>query len=181
MRPAATSAAGIGRGAGGCDTEYLSFDFIHDWDEAARSASFPWFEPVRPAPDLIEAGSRGQGPDGVNQLGVRATFPTGTAEVLTVRLDRAVRFMASRRRRLDSLFGHAITDDDVALPLTITVEQADRVVDVDGRPVQFDGEQIRGAGWWVGTAVLDDAAVHIVADGCTIEALVRCGPHAARR
>jgi len=159
----------------------LSFDFIHDWDEAARSASFPWFEPVRPAPDLIEGGSRGQGPDGVHQLGVRATFPTGSAEILTSRLDGGVRFTAWRRRRVDALLGRAVPDDDVALPLTITVEQADRVIDVDGSPVRFDGEQIRGAGWWVGTAVLDDAAVHIVADGCAIEALVRCGPHATRR
>jgi hypothetical protein len=159
----------------------LSFDFMHDWDESARSASFPWFEPVRPAPDLIEGGSRGQGRDGINQLGVRATFPTGTAEIVTVRLDRAVPFVTSRRHRLDSLLSHAVTEENVDLPLTITVEQADRMVDVDGCPVQFDGEQILGAGWWVGTAVLDDAAIHIVADGCAIEALVRCGPHAPRR
>jgi hypothetical protein len=149
-------------------------DHVQNWNEAAASASFPWYEPVRPAPDLVEEGGFGRSGDEVVRLGIHAQYPTGFVEVSSMKLGPGGTMLASRLQRVSALLDlSALADSgDIVLPLSFTIESADRVIDVDGEPVKFEGEQVRASGRWTGAATLSDAVVVIVAAGCRVDGLV---------
>ncbi len=123
------------------------------WHDSVRAAAFEFFEPVAAGQTSRWAGGFGSGPDGTTSLEVFAQIDGSEVSVDTSLLPRTRHASMRRIVAIDLLWHFVIADEaELELPMAITIVGDDRVIDVDGSPVKFEGVRVDGDSGWIGVA-----------------------------
>lgn len=136
-------------------------DSVQRWHDAAALATFPFYE----ASNGSERWAGGFSSDG-GHVEVIALVDGDEVSVDSSRAEGGTRDAVRRRLAVGELLWHHVldSDDELALPYSVSIEADDRKVTVDGEMRTVPGMRIEGHARWVGTARLGDVTVKITTD-----------------
>lgn len=144
------------------------------WHDGARAATFDFFEPVSDVQLTRWAGSFGRSDSETTSLGIMAAI-SGIEVSVESSPTRRGRPLGSRRSMVSDLLWHlAIEDSELELPLSFTVVADVRSIDVEGKPVAFEGVRVEGAARWIGTGEHHDVTIRVTSSGVAQFGLRRC-------
>ena len=136
------------------------------WAEAAAQAKFPVYTVETPRPERTTAGGFGFGGDDTVSLEVIASVGEAQVAIETHLVVQAPPQALRMRILIHDLLRAVVPFDDapLTLPLSLVIEEEDRVISVDGHAVTFAGARLRET--WTGTAEVDGKlALRIVENG----------------
>lgn len=136
------------------------------WAEAAAQADFPVYTVQAPTPERTAAGGFGFSGDETVSLEVIVNVGEAQVSVESHLLSQAPPPGLRLRILVHDLLSAALPFDEapLTLPLSFSIDQDDRVISVDGRPVTFRGVRLDKT--WAGTGEVDDRiALRIVERG----------------
>ncbi|MEM9656393.1 MAG: hypothetical protein AAGA65_30215 [Actinomycetota bacterium] len=147
------------------------------WIEAANEADYAFFEVTEPAPTYRWAGGYGYSHEGPVVLEILAVVRGEEVSVETVKAGEAAPPDLRQWFLLQDLVRTVLDPDTERLdfPLTLTFDEDDWTISVDGEPRVFRGYSVNGRAWQ-GATTLPDGREIIIKDpaGARPTALATC-------